>query len=295
MSVARSTVVRLPAIGRQPQRLRDNHEQCDCKRRSHRTERPAPAVGRLPGHSRGRHRLRHPRRHPGHLGRRLRLHRRATRRHRRRRPHRLLFRHHHRRSRRRQDRLRQADRRGVPVSRAVGLHHVCGDQGPGPGHRVHVSLPGHVRLRPGQRHARSRGQPARLHALSEEPHSLPQHPPRELASRPRARRSRRLDSRRRHGCQLEGAARPLPRADGALRPGVHGPAVPEVRGLGQGPQRRRDAEGRRHPRGARRVLPRRPLLQGSTRRHHGVLHRERVLRLDDVGPPRAGRSPSRCC
>ena len=93
-----STVVRLPAIGRQPQRLRDNHEQCDCKRRSHRTERPAPAVGRLPGHSRGGHRLRHPRRHPGHLGRRLRLHRRAARRHRRRRLHRLLFRHHHRRS-----------------------------------------------------------------------------------------------------------------------------------------------------------------------------------------------------
>ncbi len=63
-----------------------------------------------------------------------------------------------------------------------------------------------------------------------------------------------------------------------------GQHVPEVRGLRQGPQRRRDAEGRRHPRGARRVLPRRPLLQGSTRRHPGVLHRERVLRLDDVGP-----------
>ena len=37
--------------------------------------------------------------------------------------------------------------------------------GTGAGHGVHVSVHRHVRLRPGQRHARSRRQPARLHAL----------------------------------------------------------------------------------------------------------------------------------
>ena len=39
-------------------------------------------------------------------------------------------------------------------------------QGTGPGHGLPVPLHGHVHFRAGQRHARSRGQPARLDAVS---------------------------------------------------------------------------------------------------------------------------------
>ena len=217
---------------------RDNYEQCDSKRRRHRIERPAPSVGRLPGHSRHRHRLRHSRRHPGHLGRRVRFYRRATRRDRRRWSHRLLLRRHHRRSRRGQDRLRQTDRGGVSVPPAVGIRDVCRDEGAGPGHGLHVPVSWDVHLLAGERHARSRGQSARLDALSEEPHALLEHSPRELAGRARHRRPHRMDSRRGHARQLEDAARAVPRADRALRLRVLRPEVPEIRSLRQGPQRR---------------------------------------------------------
>ena len=162
-------------------------------------------------------------------------------------------------------------------------------------HGLHVPLPRHVHVRAGQRHARSRGQPARLDALSAQPHALPEHPPRELAGRPRARRPHRLDSRRGHARQLEDSARPLPRADRALRLRVLRPAVPEVRSVRQGPQRRSDAAGSGHPRGARRVLPRRPVLQGSAGRHPRVLHRQRLLCLRDLELPLPGAWPSSCC
>ena len=129
--------------------------------RSHRTERQAPAVGRLPGHSRRRHRLRHPRRHPRQLGRGVRLHRRAARRHRRRRLHRLLLRHHHRRRRRRQDRLRQADRRGVPVPRAVGRSsRLRRPQGQAQATAYMFLYLGTFVFALGERHARSGRQPA---------------------------------------------------------------------------------------------------------------------------------------
>ena len=246
-------------------------------------------MGRLPGHSRGGHRLRHPRRHSGDLGRRLRLHRCAARRHRRSRFHRFLLRHHHRRARRGQDRLRQAHRGGVSVPHAVGLHHVCRNQGTGPNHGLPVSLHRNLRVRSGQRHARSRGQSARLDALPSQPHALPEHPPCELAGRPRARRSRGMDSRRWHARQLEDSTGPFPRADRALRNRFHGAAVPEVRSVRQGPHRRSDASGSGHPRGARRVFPRRPVLPGSTGQHPHILHRQYLLCLCYLELPRLGR------
>ena len=88
----------------------------------------------------------------------------------------------------------------------------------------------------------------------------------------------------------------------ALRHRVLRPAVPEVRGVRQGPQRRRDAAGSGHPRGARGVRSRRPVLQGSAGRHPRVLHRQTrssPRRPGAISPGRVafallpGRRPSR--
>ena len=197
-----------------------------------RVERPAAAVGRLPGHSRRRHRLRHPRRHPGQLGRSTSA-----------------------------SPARSSGPSAAPASPGFcfgiiiggvvvdkigygklvvaaflfhvlsAVHHVRGDQGTVAGDGLLVSLHRHVRLRAGERHPRSGGQSACLHALPAQPHALPEHPPRELAGGAGARRPGGLDSRGGHAGELEGAARPLPRADGALRPGLHGPALPEIGGV----------------------------------------------------------------
>ncbi len=107
-------------------------------------------------------------------------------------------------------------------------------QGTGAGHGLHVPVHRHVPVRAGQRHARSGRQPARLDALPAQPHALPEHPSCELAGRPGPRRPRRLDPRRRHACELEAAARAVPRADGALRRRVPRPDVPEVGGSAKG-------------------------------------------------------------
>ena len=88
-----------------------------------------------------------------------------------------------------------------------------GDQGAGADDRLPVPLHRHVRLRAGERHARSGRQPAGLHAVPEQPHALPEHPPRQLAGGPGGRRPDRLDPRRRHGRELEDPARPVPGAD----------------------------------------------------------------------------------
>ena len=108
--------------------------------------------------------------------------------------------------------------------------------GTGAGHGLHVSVHRHVHVRPGQRHARSGGQSARRDALPAQPHPLPEHPACELAGGPGARRPGRLDSRRGHAGELEGAARPVPRADRALRHRVPRPALPEVGGVREGPE-----------------------------------------------------------
>ncbi len=74
-----------------------------------------------------------------------------------------------------------------------------------------------------------------------------------------------------------------------------GQNFPKSEASAKGPQRRRDAQGSGHSRRARGLLPRRPVLQGSARRHPRVLHRQRVLRFRDLGLPRLGASRSSCC
>ena len=69
-------------------------------------------------------------------------------------------------------------------------------------------LSGHVRVRAGERHAGSGGRTRwSRRSFPQQPDALPEHPSRELAGRPGARRPRRLDSRRRHARELEAAAR----------------------------------------------------------------------------------------
>ncbi len=179
---------------------------------------------------------------------------------------------HHRRRRRRQDRVRKADRRRVPVPHAVGVGHVRRHHRTGSGDGLHVPLHRHVPVRAGQWNARSRRKPARVDALPGKPHALSEHPSCQLAGRPGARRPRRMDPRRRHASELEAAARAVSRPDRALRRGVPRSEVPEVGGFGQGSQHRRDAPGSRSARRARGVRPRGPLLQGSTGRSARVLH-----------------------
>ena len=105
----------------------------------------------------------------------------------------------------------------------------------------------------------------------------------------------RLDPRRGHAGELEDPARPLPGADPALRRRVHRPELPQVGSVGEGAERRRDDAGRRHPRRAGRLLPGRPVLQGSARRHSRVLHRQSVLQLRRPGATCPGRWRSACC
>ena len=226
MSVARAAVRRQATTT-----TRDNHEQCDCKSRRHRTKRQPAPLGRIHGHPRRRRRLRHSRRHPRQLGRRVRLHRRATRRHRRRRFHRLLLRHHHRRRHRGQDRLRQAGRRGASCSTCSPPSSPSPRPRDRPRTTPTISFTG-ARSSSRSPTARSKPWPIRSSPRSSpQPHALPEHPARELARRPGARRSRRLDSRRAMQLQLEDATRPLPRPDRPLRHHVLRSALPEIRSL----------------------------------------------------------------
>ncbi len=126
---------------------------------------------------------------------------------------------------RRQDRLRQARHRRVRVPRAVGVRHVRRLARPGQDDGLQLPVLGHVHLRHRERHARGGRQSARRHALSLQPHALPEHPARELAGRPRARRRDRLGARRAVRLALEVAARPLPAADVLVRVDVLRPAA----------------------------------------------------------------------
>ena len=103
---------------------------------------------------------------------------------------------------------------------------------------AYMFLPRHVHSAR-ERHARSGRQPARVDALPAQPHALPQHPARELARRPRPRRSRRVDSRRGHAGELEDSARPVPRADDPLRLRILRSVVPQVRSARKGLERGR--------------------------------------------------------